>query len=128
MFLLVFLVVVACGLVGIIGASRLYHRVAASTADLRVAASRYLDAVRAGDTDRAYQQLCSVARSRTSLDVFRSQTKALGSYRLLSVQITTQNRETRGYVLTRLALTDGTTSDQTIPFQYEGGQWRPCDP
>jgi hypothetical protein len=52
-----------------------YHHTSTGLDQLPAAASAYLDAVRDGDIEGAYQQLCSEVRNNTTLDTFRVPTR-----------------------------------------------------
>jgi hypothetical protein len=95
---------------------------------VRSAAVDYLDAGRAGDLDRAYQMLCAATRRRTSREAFGATSTPLRSYTVVGVRVDNVNGRDRGFVATRLTLADDTSTDQIIPFAYEGGRWRPCAP
>jgi len=124
-FLVVLVLGVGCCIGGITMGSRIYHRTSRGLAQLPAAASAYLDAVRDGDLQKAYQQLCKQVRAHTTLQAFQANTRRITAYRLLGVQVI---NGTQGTVQARLTLAEGAQSDQTIPFRLEDEQWRPCEP
>src|SRR5689334_6841676 len=124
-FLLMLVLVVGCGIGGITMGSRIYHRTSSGLTQLPAAASAYLDAVRDGDLEKAYQQLCRQVREHTTLQAFQANTRHINAYRLFDVKVI---NGTQGSVDVRLTLDDGAQSDQTIPFRLEDEQWRPCEP
>ena len=124
-FLLLLVVGVGCCIGGITMGSRIYHRTSNGLAQLPAAASAYLDAVRDGDLQKAYQQLCKQVRAHTTLQAFQANTRRITAYQILGVQVI---NGTQGRVQARLTLAEGAQSDQTIPFRLEDEQWRPCEP
>lgn len=125
--LLALVLLAACCIGGIVAGSRVYNQASRAPGELRTAATQYLDAVRAGNLDGAYQQLCAQARNHESFENFKSHTARLSGYQILGVQIENHNGQTHGFVATRLTLTDNAVTDQTVPFINEDRRWRPCE-
>lgn len=128
--IVVVVVLLLCCVGGSVGGFWLYRTVSGAVAPVSDATSTYLDAVRRGDNETAYAQLCSSMRNRmTEQDFTRlaaTQPK-LADYDINGVAVNTTNGRTTGTTTVRLSYADGTKRTQVYTLVKEDGVFRVCE-
>ncbi|MEV4480457.1 Rv0361 family membrane protein [Micromonospora coxensis] len=122
-------VVALCCVGSAVGGYFVYGTVKETVGPVSEATTSYLDAVRAGDHQRAYGQLCRERRGRTSLVEFTRQQEAqprVVGYEVGGVNVTNTNGRVRGSATVRLTTETGSTSTQVFSLVKEDGAWRIC--
>ncbi|MGB2569844.1 hypothetical protein ACPFP2_15520 [Micromonospora citrea] len=122
-------VLALCCVGGAVGGFFVYGAVKETVGPVSEATTTYLDAVRSGDHQRAYDQLCRQRREQTSLAEFTRQQEAqpqVVGYRVGGVNVTNTNGRVRGSATVRLTTETGSTSTQVFTLVKEDGAWRVC--
>ncbi|SCG52449.1 Rv0361 family membrane protein [Micromonospora coxensis] len=122
-------VLALCCVGGAVGGYLVYGAVKEAVGPVSDATTSYLDAVRAGDHQRAYGLLCRERRERTPLAEFTRQQEAqprLVGYEVGGVNVTTTNGRVRGSATVRLTTETGSASTQVFTLVKEDGAWRVC--
>ncbi|MGC5021675.1 DUF4878 domain-containing protein [Micromonospora sp. DT47] len=122
-------VLAVCCVGGVVGGFFLYSTVKEAVGPARDATTSYLDAVRAGDHQRAYDLLCRQNREETSLADFarRQETQPrLADYEIGGLNVTNTNGRTRGTATVRMTTETGAETTQVFTLVKEDGAWRIC--
>ncbi|WP_346538496.1 hypothetical protein [Micromonospora sp. DPT] len=122
-------VLAVCCLGGVVGGFFVYGAAKEAVGPVREATTSYLDALRSGDHQRAYDLLCRAERERTSLAEFRRRWEAeprLVDYDVAGLTVNNTNGRVRGTATVRLTTATGGTSTQVLTLVKEDGAWRLC--
>ncbi|MFJ6198571.1 hypothetical protein [Micromonospora sp. NPDC092111] len=123
------IVLAVCCVGGAVGGWFIYGAAKDTLTPVREATTTYLDAVRAGDHQRAYDQLCARERERTTAAEFAqrqtTQPRLVG-YDVDGVHVNNTNGLVRGTVTVRLTTDGGGTRTQVFTLLKEDGAWRVC--
>ncbi|MGW0504240.1 Rv0361 family membrane protein [Micromonospora sp. NPDC003241] len=121
-------VVALCCLGGAVGGWFLYQTVQDAVGPARSTTGEYLDALRDGDHQRAYDRLCQRQRDQVTADEFALQRQAmpkLVEYDITGMRVSTNNGRTTGTASVRLETANGETNE-SISLLREDGEWRVC--
>ncbi|QOC90589.1 Rv0361 family membrane protein [Micromonospora craniellae] len=121
-------VVAVCCLGGAAGGFFLFRTVQDAVGPARSATSEYLNAVRDGDHQRAYDLLCQRQRDQVTPDDFARQRQAqprLVDYDITGMRVSTDNGRTTGVASVRLETASGETAE-SISLLRENDEWRVC--
>ncbi|MEH0983126.1 Rv0361 family membrane protein [Micromonospora sp. CPCC 205556] len=122
-------VLAVCCLGGAVGGFFLYGAAKEAVGPVREATTGYLDAVRAGDHQRAYELLCREERERTSRADFDRRQAAeprLVDYDIAGLTVNNTNGRVRGTATVRLTTETGGESTRVLTLVKEDGAWRLC--
>ncbi|MGK5440991.1 Rv0361 family membrane protein [Micromonospora sp. URMC 105] len=122
-------VLALCCLGGTVGGFFLYGAAKEAVGPAREATTSYLDAVRAGDHQRAYELLCREERERTSLADFGRRQAAeprLVDHDIAGLTVNNTNGQVRGTATVRLTTETGGASTRVLTLVKEDGAWRLC--
>ena len=112
-----------------IGGWFIYDTVRDGVAPARNATVSYLDAVRDGDHQRAYDQLCEERREQLTLAEFSQQRESqpkLVAYEITGLHVSNNNGRVGGTATVRLETEIGADTTQIISLVRENGDWRVC--
>ncbi|WP_341715676.1 hypothetical protein QQG74_16585 [Micromonospora sp. FIMYZ51] len=96
---------------------------------VRETADGFLRQVTVGDTDGAYQRLCTDARTRWSELGFTSWVRTppvVRDYEILDVSVATRSGRPVGTVTVRLTRESGTTEQRELSVVRDDAGWRVC--
>ncbi|SCL31752.1 protein of unknown function [Micromonospora rhizosphaerae] len=96
---------------------------------VRQTAEDFFREVAAGDTDRAYDRLCSDTRSRWSQVGFGSWVRTppqVNGWEITDVSVATLGGRPRGTVTVRVTRDGGDSEERKLPVVQEHGKWRVC--
>ncbi|MBV1850713.1 Rv0361 family membrane protein [Catellatospora tritici] len=105
------------------------HTDKAAKEGMTVAATAYLDALREGKYDAAYQWVCGSERKKYTLDKWRPRHDhpAVTGYRIVKPRVEDVNDAgTLYYVDTEITYADGETVPKTLFLSDERAGWRVC--
>ncbi|SCG33756.1 DUF4878 domain-containing protein [Micromonospora halophytica] len=123
------IVLALCCVGGAVGGFFVYGAVKETVGPVSEATTTYLDAVRTGNHQQAYDQLCRQRREQTSLAEFTRQQEAqprVIGYEVGGVNVNNTNGRVRGSATVRLTTESGSTSTQVFTLVKEDGAWRVC--
>ncbi|MFB9543613.1 Rv0361 family membrane protein [Micromonospora sagamiensis] len=128
--IIVAVVFLLCCVGGSVGGFLLYRTVSDAVAPVQDTTRTYLDAVRRGDNQTAYAQLCSSTRGRMSEQEFTqlaaTQPK-LVNYDIDGVVVNNVNGRTTGTATVRLSYDGGIQRTQVFTLVKEDGAFRVCE-
>ncbi|WP_406044713.1 DUF4878 domain-containing protein [Micromonospora sp. NBC_00898] len=96
---------------------------------VRDTADGFFREVSAGDTDAAYERMCSDARGKWSAVGFGSWVRTppqVSGYEITDVSISTLRGRPRATVTVRVTRDGGASEERKLPVIQENGKWRVC--
>ncbi|MET7880224.1 hypothetical protein ABZS52_25260 [Micromonospora profundi] len=96
---------------------------------IRETADGFLTEVTLGDSDKAYERLCSDARSKWSPIGFTSWVRTppmVTDYEITDVSVATRSGRPVGTVTVKVTRDGGLNEERRLPVVRESGGWRVC--
>ncbi len=120
--------VLCCG-GAITGGVVLFKSIQNATGPARTSVETFLGQLEAGQTDAAYQNLCSATRSRFTVEQFTQIVNARPrprSYSIVSTNVSNYNGRVSASVDAALHYADGSSDNHRFQLVKESGNWRVC--
>ena len=126
LFIVLGIVFAVCCLGGVGGGIALFTTVKGAIAPVNDAAKSYLNALRDGDVEGAYGQLCGRTRESLTLETFTDEAPKIQSYTITGTSVSDVNGVKTGIVEATLTPRDAIVARVTLTLVKEGGTWRVC--